>query len=195
MGAKAHTLGCAPPDRRGNSPWLGKQLGQRNKIRAPAIIAGLTLILCTILSLGLSLGLSSGASAMGGGSSQSAAPRCPSGQYFSQRCSECAKRCRTGYFWACGRGCVQRSSMILEDRELYSDAISLIRSEHYPEALDLLWAIKDQHDPKVLNYIGFSRPKARRPEDRDQILHQGAGDRSQLQSGARIFGRRLSAVR
>ena len=117
------------------------------------------LILMTGVAAFLALGMASSAMALGGGGgarAQNATPSCPSGQYYSTRCKECAKNCRSGYVWACGRGCVQQSSMILKDDELYSEAISLIRSEFYAEALDLLWAIKRQDDPKVLNYIGFS---------------------------------------
>jgi tetratricopeptide (TPR) repeat protein len=97
----------------------------------------------------------------GGGSSpsQSAAPRCPSGQYYSQRCKECARQCRSNYVWECGRGCVQRTGMIMPDEEIYAEAVSLIRARHYSEGLELLWAIETRQDPQVLNYIGFATRK------------------------------------
>ncbi len=119
------------------------------------------------ISFGLAMALYvAGAShvlALGGGGgsspSQSAAPRCPSGQYYSQRCKECARQCRSNYVWECGRGCVLRTGMIMPDEDIYAEAVSLIRARHYSQGLELLWAIETRQDPKVLNYIGFATRK------------------------------------
>ncbi len=118
-----------------------------------AIFAALAIVFCVAAAPGVQ------AMGGGGGTAQSATPSCPPGQYYSQRCKECAMHCRSGYVWACGRGCVQQGSMKLDDGELFAEAVSLIRAEHYAEALELLWAIEACDDPKVLNYIGFSTRK------------------------------------
>jgi len=120
-----------------------------------AVLSGLAIVFC-VASAGHVLAMGGGG---GSSPSQNAAPRCPTGQYYSQRCKECARRCRSGYVWSCGRGCVQKSSMIMPDEEIYAEAVSLINARHYSDALELLWAIETRQDPKVLNYIGFASRK------------------------------------
>ena len=130
-----------------------------------------------IIFIGLAFAMSATqATAFGGGGSrrpaQNAVPSCPSGQYYSSRCRQCAKRCRSGYVWACGRGCVQKSSLNLNDGELYAEAVSLIGAEYYAHALELLWAIEARQDPKVLNYIGFAVRKLGQVDEGIKYYHE-----------------------
>lgn len=102
--------------------------------------------------------------AFGGGTRPSPPPAtqasCPRGQYWSQRCGACAKRCPRGQSYSCNRKtCYRRRSGLISDDDLYLEAVSLIESEHYRDALDLLWAIEKREVPKVLNYIGYSTRK------------------------------------
>lgn len=94
------------------------------------------------------------------GSPNTAAPACPKGWYYSERCGHCAHRCRSGKAWSCSaRKCVTKSSLNLSDDELYLEAVSLIEAGRYDEALAALLAITRRDDPKVLNYIGYSTRK------------------------------------
>ncbi len=130
-----------------------------------------------IIFIGLAFAMSATqATAFGGGGSrrpaQNAVPSCPSGQYYSSRCRQCAKRCRSGYVWACGRGCVQKSSLNLNDGELYAEAVSLIGAEYYAHALELLWAIEARQDPKVSNYIGLTVRKLGQVDEGIKYYHE-----------------------
>ncbi len=86
--------------------------------------------------------------------------KCGSGWYWSKRCGACARICPRGHSYSCSRKrCYKRRRGELSDDELYREAVSLIESEHYRAALDLLWAIEKREVPKVLNYIGYSTRK------------------------------------
>ncbi len=61
--------------------------------------------------------------------------------------------------------CVDKTAEILTDDDLYKNAVALIESEDYKNALDLLWRIKDQNQPRVLNYIGYSNRKLGKVDD------------------------------
>ncbi len=70
------------------------------------------------------------------------------------------KECPEGQVWSeTAKKCVEKSSELLSDQDLYVTAVSLIESKKYREGLDLLWRIKDQKQPRVLNYIGYSNRK------------------------------------
>lgn len=70
------------------------------------------------------------------------------------------KECPEGQVWSeTAKKCVVKSSEILTDQDLYVHAVSLIESKKYEEGLDILWRIKDQNQPRVLNYIGYSNRK------------------------------------
>ena len=127
-----------------------------------AIAAGLSLI---VLAFAAAPALAFGGGGGGGGGRSSSPPPaatadCPRGQYWSRRCGACAKRCPRGQSYSCSRkSCFPRRSGLVGDDDLYLEAVSLIESEHYREALDLLWAIEKREVPKVLNYIGYSTRK------------------------------------
>jgi tetratricopeptide (TPR) repeat protein len=60
--------------------------------------------------------------------------------------------------------CVKRTSGLLSDEELYEQGRLLAKEGEYEWALDVFSTIKNQNDPKVLNYIGYSHRKAGRLE-------------------------------
>jgi tetratricopeptide (TPR) repeat protein len=60
--------------------------------------------------------------------------------------------------------CVVASSGVLSDDELYEQGVALAKESEYDWALQVLSQIKNQNDPKVLNYMGYSHRKAGRLE-------------------------------
>ncbi len=60
--------------------------------------------------------------------------------------------------------CVKVESGILPDEELYQQGRVLAKSGQYEWALQVLAAIENQNDPRVLNYTGYSNRKAGRLE-------------------------------
>jgi tetratricopeptide (TPR) repeat protein len=60
--------------------------------------------------------------------------------------------------------CVKVESGILPDDELYEQGRVLAKSGQYEWALQVLAAIQNQNDPRVLNYTGYSNRKAGRLE-------------------------------
>lgn len=69
-------------------------------------------------------------------------------------------KCKKGYVYSSTKKkCVKKTSEILNDDDLYSAAVAKAKSGDYDGALDLLWRIKDQKQPRVLNYIGYSTRK------------------------------------
>ncbi len=60
--------------------------------------------------------------------------------------------------------CVKRTAGLLSDDELYEQGRLLAKEGEYEWALDVFSTIKNQDDPRVLNYIGYSNRKAGRLE-------------------------------
>ncbi|MGH1352061.1 MAG: tetratricopeptide repeat protein [Methyloligellaceae bacterium] len=56
--------------------------------------------------------------------------------------------------------CELKTAEVLTDEDLYNGAKLLIETKDYKNALDLLWRIKKQDQPRVLNYIGFANRKS-----------------------------------
>jgi tetratricopeptide (TPR) repeat protein len=109
----------------------------------------------------------------GGSSSSSSKPSCPVGWHYSSRCKACAKPCRSGYVWSCGRkSCVQRGGELLNDQDLYAEAVSLIEAGEYKTALSFLWLIEKRDDPKVLNYIGYTTRRLGNVDDGIKYYHR-----------------------
>jgi tetratricopeptide (TPR) repeat protein len=74
-----------------------------------------------------------------------------------------AKKCKTGQVWDGNKKeCVKASSGVLPDEELYQQGRALAKSGHYDWALQVLAAVSNQNDPRVLNYTGYSHRKAGR---------------------------------
>lgn len=73
--------------------------------------------------------------------------------------------CKKGEVWSkTKKKCVKAESGILPDDDLYEQGRLLAKSGHYDWALDVLAAISNQNDPRVLNYTGYSHRKAGRLE-------------------------------
>jgi tetratricopeptide (TPR) repeat protein len=101
--------------------------------------------------------VSSTAFAAGGGSSggsSSDVKKCKPG--------EVVKKVRRFIFWV--NKCVPIESGILPDDELYEQGRLLAKAGQYDWALQVLAVIKNQNDPRVLNYTGYSNRKAGRIE-------------------------------
>lgn len=76
------------------------------------------------------------------------------------------KQCKEGYVYSDAlKKCVKKTSEVLTDQDLYVAAVGHINSGNYETSLDLLWRIKYQSQPKVLNYIGFATRKLGRIEE------------------------------
>ena len=60
--------------------------------------------------------------------------------------------------------CVKVESGILPDEDLYQQGRQLAKAGQYEWALQVLAAIQNQNDPRVLNYTGYSNRKAGRLE-------------------------------
>jgi tetratricopeptide (TPR) repeat protein len=60
--------------------------------------------------------------------------------------------------------CVKVQSGILPDEDLYQQGRLLAKAGQYDWALQVLAAIQNQNDPRVLNYTGYSNRKAGRLE-------------------------------
>lgn len=70
------------------------------------------------------------------------------------------KNCKKGYVWSKKYNkCVKKTSEILTDDDLYWQARAYVEDGKYNMALDLLQRVKNQDQPRVLNYIGYSTRK------------------------------------
>lgn len=67
---------------------------------------------------------------------------------------------KVGIIWKC----VKVETGILPDEELYQQGRALAKAGEYEWALQVLAAIQNQNDPRVLNYTGYSNRKAGRLE-------------------------------
>lgn len=77
--------------------------------------------------------------------------------------SPTAQQCKKGTVWnKKTKKCVKIQSGILTDEDLYQQGRALAKEAHYDWAIEVLSAIQDQEDPRVLNYLGYSNRKAGR---------------------------------
>ena len=60
--------------------------------------------------------------------------------------------------------CVKVESGVLPDEDLYQQGRALAKAGQYDWALQVLAAVQNQNDPRVLNYTGYSNRKAGRLE-------------------------------
>lgn len=58
--------------------------------------------------------------------------------------------------------CVKASSGVLPDGDLYQQGRALALAGRYEDALEILALVKNQNDPRVLNYTGYANRKAGR---------------------------------
>ena len=77
--------------------------------------------------------------------------------------SPASQDCKQGEVWSkAKKKCVKASSGVLPDEELYEQGRTLAKEGRYDWALQVLAAIGNQNDPRVLNYTGYSHRKAGR---------------------------------
>jgi len=70
------------------------------------------------------------------------------------------KKCKKGDVWSTEeKKCVKKTSELLTDDDLYLQARAYVEDDKYNMALDLLRRIRNQNQPRVLNYIGYSTRK------------------------------------
>lgn len=71
-----------------------------------------------------------------------------------------AGTCKQGEVWdSTKKACIKASSGVLPDDDLYEQGRMLATTGHYDWALQVLAAVEDKSDPRVLNYIGYSHRK------------------------------------
>ena len=106
----------------------------------------------TVLALsGLFVGLTIGAPAYaaGGGGNTVTTPTCKKSMVWDKKKKKCVK--------------VKKSSQ-LDDDNIYEAARDLAYHQRYDEAITLLKLAKNQDDPRILNYLGYSNRKLGRVE-------------------------------
>ena len=70
------------------------------------------------------------------------------------------KKCKKSYVWSTRqKKCIKKTSELLTDDDLYWQARAYVEDGKYNMALDLLRRVKNQNQPRVLNYIGYSTRK------------------------------------
>jgi tetratricopeptide (TPR) repeat protein len=70
-------------------------------------------------------------------------------------------KCKKGKIWDKGKKkCVTAKSGLLNDDALYEAGRELAYADRYEEAINVLKLAKNQDDPRILNYLGFSHRKA-----------------------------------
>lgn len=73
--------------------------------------------------------------------------------------------CKKGEVWDKKKGkCVKVNSGLIPDEDLYQQGRALAKQGNYEWAIQVLAAIQNQDDPRVLNYTGYSHRKAGRLE-------------------------------
>jgi Flp pilus assembly protein TadD len=92
---------------------------------------------------------------------------CPSGYKYSKKKKQCIKiSCATGEVWSTKAGtCAATTAASVTDEDLRAEGEWLAKHGRYAEALETLKLVKQQNDPKVLNYIGYSTRKLGRVEE------------------------------
>ena len=86
----------------------------------------------------------------------------PAGPVLSCKTGEVIKTVKIGGKKV--KKCVKLESGILPDEDLYQQGRLLAKAGQYDWALQVLAVIKNQNDPRVLNYTGYSNRKAGRVE-------------------------------
>ena len=99
----------------------------------------------------------SAAFAAGGGSNNA-----PAKPVLHCKKGEAVKKVKVSGKWV--KKCVKLDAGILSDEDLYQQGRQLAKAGEYDKALLVLATIKNQNDPRVLNYIGYSNRKAGRLE-------------------------------
>lgn len=114
------------------------------------------LALATVAALSFGIASFAPVYAMGDGGSSSTTP---------------AKKCKKGEVLKNGK-CVKASSGVLPDEDLYQQGRALAQAGEYDWALTVLAAVRNQNDPRVLNYIGYSHRKSGRLDEAFGYYHK-----------------------
>jgi len=105
-------------------------------------------------SAAFAAGGNSGGGNSGGGGNNEPVLHCKKG--------EAVKKVKVSGKWV--KKCVKLETGILPDEDLYQQGRQLAKAGEYEKALLVLATIKNQNDPRVLNYTGYSNRKAGRLE-------------------------------
>jgi predicted Zn-dependent protease len=92
---------------------------------------------------------------------------CPSGYKYNAKKKQCIKiACAAGEVWSKNAGaCAAITAASVTDEDLRAEGEWLAKHGRYAEALETLKLVRQQNDPKVLNYIGYSTRKLGRVEE------------------------------
>jgi tetratricopeptide (TPR) repeat protein len=118
--------------------------------------------LISILSLGAGIALSSSAFAAGESTKTETPAAAESPKTLKCKKDEVIKNVKKDGKTV--KACVKATTGILPDEDLYQQGRLLAKSGEYDWALAVLAVIKNQDDPRVLNYTGYSHRKAGRLE-------------------------------
>ena len=113
---------------------------------APVALAVLLAFAAPAFAAGGSDGGSGGSSGSGGGDASPTAKSCKTGQVWNKKTKKCVKA----------------QSGVLPDEDLYQQGRALAKEARYDWAIEVLSAIQNQNDPRVLNYLGYANRKAGR---------------------------------
>jgi tetratricopeptide (TPR) repeat protein len=101
-------------------------------------------------AIGASTALAAGGGGGGGGGAGTQAP----------------VTCNAGYVYDQAKGvCVRASSWLIDDHDLIAQGRALALWGHYEKALETLGYVKNQKDPMVLTYVGYSNRKLGRVDE------------------------------
>jgi tetratricopeptide (TPR) repeat protein len=106
----------------------------------------------------------SAAFAAGGGGNSGGGNNAPAKPVLNCKTGEVPKKVKVSGAWVKKWKCVKLESGILPDEDLYQQGRQLAKAGEYEKALLVLATIKNQNDPRVLNYTGYSNRKAGRLE-------------------------------
>jgi tetratricopeptide (TPR) repeat protein len=114
------------------------------------------LVLGSALALTLAVGAISPAFSMGGDDSDDSGNKCKSGQIWDKN----------------KKKCVPKNAAIIPDEDLYRQGAALALAGEYDRALEVLALVRNQNDPRVLNYTGYANRKLGRLETAFGYYHK-----------------------
>lgn len=84
-----------------------------------------------------------------------------------------AKKCKSGEVWSSSKKkCVKASSGLVPDGELYEQGRELALAGDYDRAIEVLDAVRNKGNPGVLNYLGYAHRKAGMIDEGIAYYHQ-----------------------
>jgi tetratricopeptide (TPR) repeat protein len=124
------------------------------------------LILATLLAFALGAVPFVPAFAMGGGGDGGGGGSSGGGSSGGGKAEQTVKKCKKGEVRdKQSKKCVKVSYGILPDEDLYQEGAALAQAGEYDWAIGVLSAIRNQNDPRVLNYTGYSLRKSGRLDE------------------------------